>query len=293
MSQPPYRLNFSRPPKSGTRYLSIATSRKPVRLEAGQSVPDMEAVQASRKIDFRELRHYCRVCGLADNGTLPLTYPHVLAARAQLALLSSKAFPLRLLGLVHLRNEILQYSQIAVADKLGVRINVGGHRETDKGQEFDIVTRVTRGDELVWLETSTALARAARPAGSRSTRSAEPELERMLGDSVSWQAPENAGRSYARVSGDFNPIHLFRTTARWFGFRQPIAHGMWTLARCLGELDIARSDGRCSVTTNFGKPLYLPGWSVLSSTDDGATMHYRLTDPEKRRVFLSGAIERF
>ncbi len=293
MSQAPFRMKFSRPPRSGPRYLSIATSRKPVRLGSAKTIPAMEAVQAPRATDRGHLRRYREVCRLADAETLPLTYPHVLAAPAQLALLSSKAFPLRLLGLVHLRNEIVQYASIAASDRLALRISAGGHRDTEMGQEFDIVTRFTRGDELVWLETSTALARRPREEGKRRPGGSGSATIAPVGKQVSWQAAEDSGRRYARVSGDYNPIHLYGATARWFGFRQPIAHGMWTLARCLGELRNGCSDGRCSVKTVFGKPFYLPGWSVLSSESQQSKLHYRLSDPEFRREFLSGTIERF
>ncbi len=230
----------------------------------------MEAVQAPRATNRSHLRRYREVCQLTAADSVPLTYPHVLAAPAQLALLSSKAFPLRLLGLVHLRNEIVQYASISVSDRLALRISAGGHRDTDMGQEFDIVTRVTRGDELVWLETSTALARTPREERQQRAGRSGSKASAPGGKHVSWQAAEDAGRKYARVSGDYNPIHLFGATARWFGFRQPIAHGMWTLARCLGELEKDCPDGRCSVRTVFGKPFYLPGWSVLTSESDGA-----------------------
>ena len=45
------------------------------------------------------------------------------------------------------------------------------------------------------------------------------------------------GRRYGAVSGDRNPIHLYPLTARLFGFRRAIAHGMWTKARCLAALE--------------------------------------------------------
>jgi hypothetical protein len=38
---------------------------------------------------------------------------------------------------------------------------------------------------------------------------------------------ENTGWRYARVSGDFNPIHLTARTAKMFGFKQAVAHGMF------------------------------------------------------------------
>src|SRR6266487_1403229 len=59
---------------------------------------------------------------------------------------------------------------------------------------------------------------------------------RPLGDGpephVVWELPADLGRRYAAVSGDRNPIHLYRLTAWLFGFRRPIAHGMWAAARC-------------------------------------------------------------
>ncbi|MGW8367999.1 MAG: MaoC/PaaZ C-terminal domain-containing protein, partial [Gammaproteobacteria bacterium] len=105
-------------------------SRKPSRLADGLTIPEMEAVQAPRPIDGMHLRDYRRVCGLEETDAVPLVYPHVLAAPAQLALLSHPDFPLRLLGLVHLKNEIVQYRLIAPGDQLGLRVSVGGHRDT-------------------------------------------------------------------------------------------------------------------------------------------------------------------
>ncbi len=54
--------------------------------------------------------------------------------------------------------------------------------------------------------------------------------------SVMWTIGPDAGRRYGRVSGDRNPIHVSRLAARAFGFPGPIAHGMFTAARCLAAL---------------------------------------------------------
>ena len=40
-----------------------------------------------------------------------------------------------------------------------------------------------------------------------------------------WTLAPNAGRAYARVAGDWNPIHLSGALARPFGFRSAILHG--------------------------------------------------------------------
>ena len=48
---------------------------------------------------------------------------------------------------------------------------------------------------------------------------------------------KDLGRRYAAISGDYNPIHLGALSAKLFGFKQAIAHGMWSKARCLAALD--------------------------------------------------------
>jgi acyl dehydratase len=65
----------------------------------------------------------------------------------------------------------------------------------------------------------------------------------------------NVGRVYALASGDFNPIHLHPATARVFGMRSAIAHGMWSVARLLAAFGAEHS---ARVEANFYKPLRLP-----------------------------------
>jgi acyl dehydratase len=50
------------------------------------------------------------------------------------------------------------------------------------------------------------------------------------------RAPADIGRRYGLVSGDMNPIHLSAPSAKLFGFRQAIAHGLWTKARALAAM---------------------------------------------------------
>ena len=92
------------------------------------------------------------------------------------------------------------------------------------------------GGEEVWRSTSTYLARGAKaPEGAPEADIEVPvgELERVA---ATWRIPDDAGRRYAKVSGDVNPIHLSGLTAKAFGFKRAIAHGMWVKARVLGAL---------------------------------------------------------
>ena len=71
--------------------------------------------------------------------------------------------------------------------------------------------------------------------------------------------PGNTGVRYARVSGDYNPHHLWWFTARPLGYRLPIAHGMWTFARVLSDvLEGIDRDAPLSASTVFKRPLLMP-----------------------------------
>ncbi|MEU9140825.1 MaoC/PaaZ C-terminal domain-containing protein [Streptomyces sp. NPDC048404] len=71
-----------------------------------------------------------------------------------------------------------------------------------------------------------------------------------------WHLAPDVGRRYGAVSGDRNPIHLHPLTARLFGFPRAIAHGMWTVARCLAEYGPGQV---VEVRAEFRAPVLLPG----------------------------------
>lgn len=87
----------------------------------------------------------------------------------------------------------------------------------------------------------------------------------------------DAGRRYAAVSGDVNPIHLYPLTARAAGMPGPIAHGMWTFARSVAALGHTSSAATARVW--FERPVRVP------STVD---VHYP-TDTAGRFVVVTAA----
>ena len=116
------------------------------------------------------------------------------------------------------------------------------------------------------------LALAARPTwpeGAQPPEGApEADVEVSVGDlqrvAATWRIPDDAGRRYAKVSGDVNPIHLSGLTAKAFGFKRAIAHGMWVKARVLGAL-VSGCPTPSTVDVTFRKPLFLPSTVTLST----------------------------
>ncbi len=97
----------------------------------------------------------------------------------------------------------------------------------------------------------------------------EPETPPMpRGRSTIWQLPADLGRRYARASGDYNPIHLWPLTAKLFGFRRAIIHGMWSISRAVAELDDDLPAFPVQIAAELKRPILLPG-RVLFAAGDG------------------------
>jgi acyl dehydratase len=100
----------------------------------------------------------------------------------------------------------------------------------------------------------TFLARAAKRDGA--PRSAPEATQRPPADETfTIEAPSDIGRRYGPLAGDVNPIHLWPLTAKLFGFKRAIAHGMWTLARSASVLPL---DGSRTLEVQFKLPVLLP-----------------------------------
>ncbi|MCR8915162.1 hypothetical protein FDP08_18455 [Marinobacter panjinensis] len=236
------------------------------------------------------LKRYQKVCGFGTQTTVPITWPHILAFPLHLMLLTEKAFPLPLLGLVHLRNHITQHRPVGAGESLDITVRLDGQNNTQKGLEFDLVTEAWSVGRLVWEETSTNLFRQPDKGGNKSGGK-PPELPRYP-ETTEISAPESIGRQYASVSGDRNPIHLHALTAKAFGFPRAIAHGMWSKARVLAVLE-QQSGWRqeaVSVSCQFKKPLFLPGTAQLNWQTGESGWDYQLLNASGAAPHLSGEV---
>jgi len=290
----PVSLHFTAAPAIAPAYLKILLARKPA--YATDTVPRIEAVLERFVINRRHLARYQRVCGERDSNELPIAYPHVLAAPLHLAMIACEAFPVNLLGVVHTRNRITQYRPLRTDDGGEIQSWLEGYRETVRGQELDLQTQIRVGGDTVWSETSTLLAR--RADGSRVPRTREaglPNLEVPPRQDVStstFVVAADVGRRYARVSGDFNPIHIADVAARFFGFKRAIAHGMWTLARCAAEIGAPAFSRPCTLDVAFKRPISFRASTVLESWIAGQRLGFSLRESQVPRDHLLGSVIR-
>ena len=293
--QAKHSLEFARAPAIWSMYPGIMVSRKPSLVPEGGEVPRIESRLIKVVIDRRHLASYSEICGAATGGTLPIAYPHVLAMPMHLAMLGAEAFPVKLFGLVHVHNRIAMRQPLSADEPAEIRAWVEGHRETDRGQEFELHTEYVVAGEALWDETCTFLARR-RTAAGEGARTTQSSPAASLPDAVamkssSFRAPAGLGRRYGFISGDVNPIHMSDLTARAFGFPRAIAHGMWSLARLASDFEPAQFDGGCELSVSFKLPIYMPAWLMLQRWPIENGTGFALRDSQGEKPHLTGTLK--
>ncbi|MCW8379558.1 MaoC family dehydratase [Streptomyces justiciae] len=256
-----------------TRGALLSPFKRP-RPDAG--FPRTRLVLPALRVDLARLAAYERVCGFATgDDALPVTYPHVLGFPLAMRLMSGRDFPLPLLGLVHTSIGITQHRPLPATGVYELSVYVAELAPHRRGTEATVVTGMRVGEDVVWESRSTYLAR------HRITTAPEPAPERVgpapLPPLAEWRLAGDIGRRYATASGDRNPIHLHPLTARLFGFPRAIAHGMWTVARCLAAYGTPQVG---VVRAEFRAPVLLPGTVTYGAEGD----RFELRDGDRLHV---------
>lgn len=254
-------------------------------------IPELSASLKGVTTDRKRLNDYRKSCGFPQGSTLPITWPHIEAFSLHVRLMSDRDFPLPLLGLVHLRNSITQHRPIQEGECLDLECSLENQVNSDRGIEFDIVTRASVGGREIWQEASTILYRQSSGGGSSKKGPKTPPQPYSHEKGIS--APEDTGRRYGKASGDLNPIHLHALSAKAFGFPRAIAHGMWTTGRALALLgeEADLNAGPVQVDTSFKTPLFLPGTATLSWEQNKGEWPFKVLNSKGTAPHLEGRIK--
>ncbi len=246
-------------------YARVLLGKKPYSAPAGTVIEPVELEARKVMLSAAHLRSYREVCAVpASASGLPPAYLHVLAMPLHMQLFVVKNFPVKVLGLIHLRNTIRVLAPVDERAPLRLRVFFDTVRETDFGQEYDFTTSYEQNGVLVWEEISTMFARGTSGPKEGSKR---PVIERSNHPETgthtdTLEVADNTGWRYARVSGDFNPIHLTARTAQMFGFKQAVAHGMWSMGRCLAAASPHIPNTGIQIDTQFKLPVYIPSQAL-------------------------------
>lgn len=244
------------------------------------------------KAEAADVSAYAKVCGFALRDTLPPTYPHMLAFPLHMAVMSDGSFPFGAVGLVHVENSIAQKRPIGIDEEMTIRVRPTKLQPHPKGKTFSLETEVLVDGEVVWESTSTMLRRGGSN-GDATTKKGGKGFESLDADapsSAEWKLPGDLGRRYAGVSGDRNPIHMHSLTAKPLGFPGAIAHGMWSKARTLAQLESELPES-FEVEVRFRKPILLPARVLFAEQKEGDEILFAVRDARKGTPHLDGHVQ--
>lgn len=239
-------------------------------------------------IDPANVAAYAAVTGLRYGNNVPLTYPFALTFPSVMSLVTGFDFPFSAMGSVHTENKITQYRPIAVTDTVGVKVHSENLREHRKGLLVDLVTEVSVGNDVAWHQVTTFL-HQQRTSLSDEPKAPPQKQPKLPPPSAVLKISPAQIRRYASVGGDHNPIHVNRVAAKLFGFPTVIAHGMFSAAAVLANIE-ARFPDAVTYSVRFGKPVLLPATAGLyvDEADDG--WEFSLRNLSKGYPHLTGSI---
>jgi len=261
------------------------------------------AVVAKTRIVFQDfqpdhalIQNYRTVCGFSHNnpGTIPITYLQTLFIGLLGKFITSSFFPLNPMGLIQVFQSFEQKRPVKIDERLDLACILSDFTKKETGIETRFILEIRSNGEIVWQGISAFFTRS----GAKKTSSPKKSDETFLEKKEAIPVPSGTGRLYAGVSGDYNPHHLYTLSAKLFGFKKAIAHGMWSLARGVASLDreFDLHKGPASIEASFKLPVFMPavttlGWEQSKDEETGRAMvNFELRDQQKGLPHLKGRL---
>ncbi|GEA11873.1 hypothetical protein KUL49_22480 [Alteromonas sp. KUL49] len=241
--------------------------------------------------------HYQKFCELVGWQTSMYVHPlylQMMSLELQMQCLLDKKSPFPLLGLVHVENQVNVCGTLSMSAPFECRVKYTKVSPHSKGWVVDISLDALQNGMMVYNAVSSYLVKvkAVHVSPKPKTANNEPTLATAPTSVLTaLSVPGDIGRSYAKISGDYNPIHLFGATAKLFGFKQPIAHGMWTLAQSISSAATAVTGEITEIQCSFKRPIPLPSSiEVLQHSKTDHIIDISVADSSHTETHLSAKL---
>ncbi len=243
-------------------------------------------------LDKANIQEYSAFCGFQNSADFPATWLYLLAQRAQIATMLDSKFPLAAPGIVHLTNSLEMFAKPSLDAPVTLKSSVVIEGK-EKGSLFPMFTvEILQGSSKIALCKSGYIAK--RGGGDKTEKSgdkavSEPDFSaaKSAGSIV---MPDSIGWDYAKVSGDFNPIHIAGIMAKAFGLPGKLAHGWYSVSMFASVIERVKSMSVKKIDVQFLKPVLLPTTVALEYLESGSPTAFRITSEDKRIVHLTGQV---
>lgn len=255
-------------PEVGLATLLRALFKRPAAVAALATGPTIFRLD---RLDGAQIDRYNALLGFAKDA-LPVSFYYLPTQRAHLATMLDAAFPFRLVGMIHVENDIRQMRSPDREQPMELATQVVIEPPAENGARYCELRTVGRqqGQDVFECRSRYLAVRGKRRAagGEGGERAGEVDAASAGMRAGEWSLAAEAGRQYASVSGDWNPIHLWPWTARLFGMNTPIIHGMHTVAKACALLERRKGRPLAAISARFRAPVPL-----------GSDVELRLLEP--------------
>ncbi|MCW8092907.1 MaoC/PaaZ C-terminal domain-containing protein [Alteromonas sp. ASW11-130] len=257
--------------------------------------PSLVDVTATKNllINFEHYQSYCALVDWEKVSRLHPLYLQVQSLSLQMLCLADKHNPFPLLGLVHISNHVWQSADADPHVSFSLRAELGELKAHAKGWVVDVIVNGDQQGKFVYRAVGKYLIRINAPHVARKKRKDQEQRQPFWENYqqvAQWRIPDNIGRKYAKVSHDYNPIHLSAISAKLFGFKKAIAHGMWSLAKCYSQLATDKQfSGDIQLACEFLKPILLPAEVVVLKDSEGEGDQFTLLNGDLSQPHIRGS----
>lgn len=189
-----------------------------------------------------------------------VTFAFIAGFKTSMQCLVQASTPSKLLGLIHISSyfeKIHPHNWLLPYD---IEVAIKSIDSTDKGLLYKVTTRFYQSQKLTLINDNEYLDKTRSFKNNYEQTYRQPiSAEINLGDCIAESKVRlSTSLGYALLSGDLNPIHLTHQTARLFGLKRALIHGMYNCHWALLSLQNVKSKQIEKVKFDFNKPCFLP-----------------------------------
>ena len=192
---------------------------------------------------------------------IPSTYLQAHTMAMPMSLLAD--LPIRIIGSLHEATEIQFNRYCEFGEKLKATASFDGDiRFSDKEDvmlevKLDIFGEADAGDKPIQTVVNQYRILNPRRHLIQTEKKEKPSSENDFPDwtTENYHFPIDIGRRYALLNGDINPIHITSVSAKFFGYKSCISHGMFSVCKMFGQVE---DTGTNYVKGKFVRPILLP-----------------------------------
>lgn len=223
---------------------------------------------------------------------VPITYFYLLSQRVHTALMVDKEFPLPIPGMIHIRTQIELIADHRKEDpiKIEAEVFISNKEEGSLLPEFK-ETYTQNGVKIAEVKSSYLVKRKSKKSKSKKRTNSIIENEEQNWLATKWHLKGSDSFSYAKLSGDYNPIHISSFIAWLAGFKSKIIHGWFMASKITAAIEKETDMPAKAIDIQFLQAIPLPNQLNFEfRLGHDRNLEFRISDFNGQVFYLCGTL---